>query len=349
MVISVLGVAGIVRQLRETEAARTIAVQKAGDEEAQRTIAETARGAAERSALVMRQNLYAADMLAAQRALDQHDLGTARILLEAHRPAAGQSDLRGFEWRYFWGQARGQDYATLNPTTKGNVVEVQFSPDGKRLALASWQAYVYNFPSLELHAKVDTLSLQSFAFVPGTDGMILGMRGPSDVRRWNPGDPPGVPPLLLDPQGRWPNVAVSPRGNVLAVGTGAEMTGWPEGTTKLYDPATGALRQALPESGGVVRFSPDGKFLATGSWEGNVKLWDPESGTLVGALKDAPRTVSLRFSADARSLVVCSNVRGVLLFDLTTGASRSIARRHTEARQDAGIFADRPLPGGVVS
>src|SRR5690606_3613014 len=97
-----------VRQSRETEAARAVAVQKANDEQAQRALAESARSDAERSELAMRQNLYAADVLAAQRALENHDLGTARQLLEAHRPAASQSDLRGFEWRYLWGKSRSQ-------------------------------------------------------------------------------------------------------------------------------------------------------------------------------------------------------------------------------------------------
>lgn len=343
VVISGLGVAGILRQLRATDAARALAEQRAAAEQEQRAHAETARGEAERSELRMRENLYAADMLAAQRALEQRDLGTARLLLEAHRPAAGKSDLRGFEWRYLWSQARGQSYATLNPTGRGNVVALQFSPDGKRLALASWQAFLYDFPSLELRTKIDTLSLQSFAFVPGSDAMILGMRGPSDVRRWTPDAPPGVPPLLLDPKGRWPNVAVSPRGDILAVGTGADQAGWPEGATTLYDLRTGAPRQALPESGGVVHFSPDGKLLATGSWQGAVKLWDPERGALLRTLPDAPRIVSLRFSPDARSLVACSHARGVLIFDLTTGASRSIARGHTEAVWDAEISPDGRL------
>jgi WD40 repeat protein len=338
VLIFVLGAAGILRQLRETEAARGLAERTASDAQAQRTLAEAARSEAERSEVAMRQNLYAADMLTAQRALEQRDLGTARILLEAHRPRDGQSDLRGFEWRYLSGQARGQSHATLND--RGNVVAVQFSPDGRRLAVASWQAYLHDLPSLALHAKIDTLNLQSFAFVPGSGAMILGMRGPSDVRRWNPEDPPGLPPVLLDPEGRWPNVAVSPRGRILAVGTDAGIGGWPEGITKLYDLATGTLRQALPESGGVVHFSPDGRLLATGSGEGKVKLWNPESGALMGALADVPRAVSLRFSPDSTALVVCSQVRGVLIFDLATGESRSVAGGHTEPVWDAEISPD---------
>lgn len=248
--ILVLGVGGIVRQSRETEAARAVAVQKANYAQAQRALAETARNDAERSELAMRQNLYAADVLAAQRALQNHDLGTARQLLEAHRPGAGQRDLRGFEWRYLWEKARGQSFAELKPADTG-VTAVNFSADGTILALGSWQTFLYNFPSLELHTKIETPSIQSLAFVPGTRSVIVGMRGPSDVRRWNPGDE-GVPAFLLDPNGRWPNIAMSPQGDVMAIGTGAAISGWPEGSTAIYEVATGAQRYAA----GIWRIGP---------------------------------------------------------------------------------------------
>jgi WD40 repeat protein len=87
----------------------------------------------------------------------------------------------------------------------------------------------------------------------------------------------------------------------------------------------------------VVRFSPDGKLLATGSWEGEIKLWDPATGALVKTLSGAPRTMSMRFSPDSRFLVACSDERGVLLYDLATGVSRSMASGHTARISDAEI------------
>lgn len=338
VIILVLGAAGVVRQFRETEAARAVAVRKAQEEQQQRARAEAAQGAAERSELVMRQNLYAADVLAAQRAMDQNDLGTARLLLEAHRPRDGQSDLRGFEWRYLWGKARGQSFAALRPAETG-VTAVNFSADGTLLALGCWQTFLYKMPQIELLAKVETASIQSMAFIPGTDSIVVGMRGPSDVRRWRPGDV-GLPRLFIDPQGRWPNVAVSPRGDVMAIGTDADNSGWPEGSTSLYDASTGALRQALPASGGIVRFSPDGALLATGSWEGRINLWDPSTGVRVRTLLHAPQTVSLAFSPDSQRLVACTYHNGVLLYDLSSGLARPMAAGHTETVWDAEISPD---------
>jgi tRNA A-37 threonylcarbamoyl transferase component Bud32 len=46
--------------------------------------------------------LYAADMNLASEAVREGAYLRARARLEIHRPARGQADLRGFEWRHFW-------------------------------------------------------------------------------------------------------------------------------------------------------------------------------------------------------------------------------------------------------
>ena len=93
-----------------------------------------------------RQNLYAADMLLAQHALDDGNLNLARRLVEAYRPknasgAAQLPDLRGFEWRYLWercqGDTRSTFYGHSNP-----VHSVAFSADSKRAASGDSQGNV---------------------------------------------------------------------------------------------------------------------------------------------------------------------------------------------------------------
>jgi eukaryotic-like serine/threonine-protein kinase len=64
------------------------------------------RHEAESRELYTRRLSYASDMSLAQQALAMNDLGRARRLLEAHRPAPGEVDLRGWEWRYLWQECR---------------------------------------------------------------------------------------------------------------------------------------------------------------------------------------------------------------------------------------------------
>ena len=60
-----------------------------------------------------RRSAYPADMNLAQQALANDNLGLAKRILQRQRPAAGETDLRGWEWRYLSQQARSGAAAIL--------------------------------------------------------------------------------------------------------------------------------------------------------------------------------------------------------------------------------------------
>ncbi len=157
-----------------------------------------------------------------QRALEDSDLGRARELLNRHRPQASDkwrvtsdqhgtaesarseihssslatrhsplaTDLRGWEWRYFWSRCQSDEHSTLCQYTNA-VSALAFSPDGKWLAVrqgnhavALWDA-VAKRPRAELPAH-GRRWCKALAFSP---------RG--NLLAWSDEDASGMPVVSL--------------------------------------------------------------------------------------------------------------------------------------------------------
>lgn len=327
-VILVAGITGILWQLRQTETARQDAVQKAKEETTQRQLADRARAQAQESALVTRQNLYAADMLGAQRAIEQTDLGGAKALLDAYRPKAGEADLRGFEWRFFWRQVRGDSFAVL-ARFDHELTALAYSADGKWLAFGSLDAVVVDAKTFVEQARVNTgHGVESLVFSPDANALYIGTRE-SPVMRWY-WQTNHAAESLVDTHGQWPKVRLSAAGDIMAAGCDTDRQGGRDGTTQIFEATTGKLIHRLPEAGGCLALSIDGKFLATGSWSNSVKLWDVAQAKVVGILTNTPKVVFLALSPDNRMLAVCDNTRedGLWLYDLPSGSRRRFATGH---------------------
>ena len=80
---------------------------------------------------------YASDINALQGALDKDNLGRARVLLDRQRPAAGASDLRGWEWRYLWQFCQSGAQKILKAPTPDEVSAISVSADGAWAAVGT--------------------------------------------------------------------------------------------------------------------------------------------------------------------------------------------------------------------
>ncbi|HAV61357.1 MAG TPA: hypothetical protein DCY13_03225 [Verrucomicrobiales bacterium] len=120
-------------QLREME--QRLAAQAAQEvASTERERADEAAREASRNEDQVRRLLYVSDMNLAQTALRMNNVGKARRLLERHRPAVGEPDLRGWEWRYLWQLTRSSALGTLTnrPVTGFSI---SFAASGLQLAV----------------------------------------------------------------------------------------------------------------------------------------------------------------------------------------------------------------------
>jgi WD40 repeat protein/beta-lactamase regulating signal transducer with metallopeptidase domain len=119
--------------------------------------------------------------------------------------------------------------------------------------------------------------------------------------------------------------AFAPDGKTVAAGYGvrAENNGPPgPGALVLWDVESGKARATLKEKFAVrtLRYSPDGKTLATGEFDNTIKLRDPETGKARLVLTGHSEGVnSLAFTPDGKSIISGGLDKTVRLWDLTTG------------------------------
>lgn len=104
------------------------------------------REAAAQAQLLRRRN-YASDMLLAQQAHTRDDLGQVWRLLSRHRPGPGETDLRGWEWRYLWQFCRGDPSVLLNEHPL-HAEGIAVSPDGAWLATVAHESAIVELRDL---------------------------------------------------------------------------------------------------------------------------------------------------------------------------------------------------------
>lgn len=151
--------------------------QRANSEMRLRAAAE-----AERDALA-RRSVYAARLTQAQQALERDDFGRARRFLAECAPAAGEPDLRGFEWQALQTQAAGDPARVLQAGEVAGV-RVDVSPDGRRVValVGGSKLRVWSLADDRLERTIERASgLAGFS----PDGRwILGTGAGGRLMRW---------------------------------------------------------------------------------------------------------------------------------------------------------------------
>lgn len=213
----------------------------------------------------------------------------------------------------------------LEGHSKG-VTALSFSPDGKSLVscFADGTIHLWDL-STQAQSLVGTCTSEVTSVLFSPDGkQIAGFCWASrTVQLWN-ASPMATTNLREDNSPSVDSIIISPSGNQIAsihdLGT----------TIGLYDTVRGALEFTLAgHSGMVIKFSPDGKKLASASRDHTIRLWDPRIGTRTQVLStDRDDVRILVFSSDGEQLASSGPQGEVRIWNPETGSLRHELKGH---------------------
>src|SRR5262249_31254010 len=251
-----------------------------------RTNEGVARLDAERKKEQLRYNLYVSTMNLVSREWDSGNVPHALALLGQCVPQQpGEKDLRGWEWYYYERLCHGE--LRVLKHGKAAVNSAAFSPDGTRLATASYDGKLRSWDAAtgEPVWSVRADDLMAVAYSPDGRQLATGAED-GTVKLWDAVTGQALRTL----PGHTDFVrCVSFHRDCKRLASGSL-----DGTVRLWDAATGQEVRALKGHVGAVysvAFSPDGTRLAAAgrdgaSLVGTMCIWDTETGKLLRVFKE---------------------------------------------------------------
>ncbi|QGJ71315.1 Hypothetical protein PBC10988_30190 [Planctomycetales bacterium 10988] len=359
-------------QQREAERQRQLALE-------QRQAADLQRQIAQYRELMARRNLYAVHIHLIQQAWEEADLELAEELLEESRPKAGEEDLRGFEWHYYW-QLCHSDQATYTGHRLA-IGGVDHSPDGKYLASASYDGTVRLWSS-ECEGEYTVLDghdrgATSVQFRPDGKALAVGCNDGS-VKIWNVDKRQVIFSFQAHHDSVY-SVAYSPNGKFFAT-AGADrivrvwnastheeiyaFSGHRDAVTAVaFSPDSRTLASASADRtarlwdlfGGTERavltghkldvqtlaFDPNGKHLATGSQDGTIRLWNYDEGKNCFAVHGDEQAVNaIAYSPDGKFLAIATASHTLRLLETESWQEVTTLRGHLQPLWAVDFSAD---------
>jgi WD40 repeat protein len=212
------------------------------------------------------------------------------------------------------------------------VYALRFSPDGRVVATGADDNRVRMWDATLCHPVGDSLhhasSITSLWFDPRNPTRLVTTSGDGTARVWNAqsGEAETEP---LPHAGAVVFAALDPLDGQRV------LTASEDGTARLWRLQKSPRRTQILSRGGtvdMVRFSPDGRFLAASSADGTARLWETRTGPRLRAVLQHGASVrSVAFSADGRRLATTSDDRTARLWETATGTPDGAPLRHESA------------------
>lgn len=270
----------------------------------------------------IRRQRYALHLNQAHQAIERGQFLAAQNLLKQELVKPGESDLRGFEWHYLWGQCRydvkelEHEEVLAEPYSSRGIT---LSPDGKVLAVltADHRVALWDTTTGQLRAILKDAKGALFHLAFSPDSRLLvgagGVRDNSYLAFQREKDElPTRAAYLWDAASgklllRLPDdtstvtcLTMSEDSRSLAIAN-------EKGTARVFDVPSGkpTKRLSAPSLANCIALSPDAKSLAIGSEDGHIRLWtftDGKEYTIRSTDKYGSQILTLQFSSDGRSL-----------------------------------------------